>query len=196
MSLDDYRGAGTAAIGAAILFPALWIYELGFAGWRDYQNFVAPEFGVADVLFLILGLLSIYVYYAFKQILHDHQNYSTLDVPISVMIGLLAFFHLGIFLLALGSSFLDASTAVWLPAMFWVVFVVLFGLVDLVIAVLLIRDHQQLPGLLMVFACMTLLLGVAELTVLFSLLAVVLLPLSLLVLAVHFLRKPDMIELV
>ena len=73
---------------------------------------------------------------------------------------------------------------------------VAFGVVDIVIAALLLRDRDELPQLLLAFAIVNLIVGLLELTVVLAFAAVVVLPIAVLILAAHFLREPEVIEIV
>ncbi len=195
MTDRDFRLPAMAALAAAIGLPLLWLQDLvrvGLTGRHPLDG--GPSF--ADLLFLALGLAAAWAYLALRDYLRERLSYRTLDIPLLVLVGLTLLFHFGLFFIALTGWFLDGDVVTVLAMAFWLPLLVLFGLVDIVIAVLLLRDRAQLPALFTLLGALSLILGIMELTVIFSFTAVVLLPLLLLVVALCLVHRPDWLEVV
>lgn len=196
MNERNYTLPAIAACIVAVGFPALLVIDaarISLEGWES-MTWSGPEF--SDFVFLALGGLSIVAYLGFRSWLRERLNYHRLDIPLLVLAGLLGLFHVTLFFLSLLGWITSDETAGVLAVAVWIGFTVLFGIVDLVIAILLIRDHKQLPGLLMPLAIVTGLLGLLELTVIFSLGALVLVPLVMVLMALCLVYRPDYLEVV
>lgn len=196
MSRHDYLWPAVAAIALAILTPVYWLHALASTGGADLDTYVRAGLGPGDLVFLLIGALSVYVYLSLKRILADHQNYHALDVPIAILVGLCVLFYGGVVTLAgMAAVVPGIDLAVALPLLS-VLCSVAFGVVDIVIAALLLRDRAELPQLLLAFAIVNLIVGLLELTVFLAFAAIVVLPIAVLILAAHFLREPEVIEIV
>ncbi|MEE4173629.1 MAG: hypothetical protein V2I57_05200 [Xanthomonadales bacterium] len=196
MNERQYHLPALAACLVAAGYPLLMIVDaarISLSGW-DSLTWSGP--GFSDFVFLALGGLSIVAYLGFRSWLRERLNYDRLDLPLLVLAGLLGLFHGTLFLLSLlGWVASDEAVGV-LAVAAWVGFTVLFGIVDLVIAILLIRDHKQLPGLLMPLAIVTGLLGLLELSVILALGTLVLVPLVMVLMALCLVYRPDYLEVV
>ncbi|RBP49606.1 hypothetical protein [Arenicella xantha] len=204
MQNNDYILPGVAAIALAILYPLYWIGELtgsalsiSAAAW---ENMLMLTF--SDVLFLAIGLLVIYVYLSVKTILNDQLNFKRIDLLLLIMVGVNAIF-IGTLSLDLAAAILpdaivmqnkDLLLAVGFSLTVGVILVC--GLLDVVIGLVLLANASKLPTLVKIFAVMTLIQGVFEVTVVFSPASIVIFPVSLIVLAAFFLTKPESIEVV
>ena len=74
--------------------------------------------------------------------------------------------------------------------------VVLGGVSEILIGCLLLRDSNTMPPLVRIFAIITLIMGVFDLALIFSFISLFIFPVSMLVLAIYFMSKPEMIEVV
>lgn len=196
MKNNDYLLPGLAAIFLAILMPFYWIYELGSVGFDIESAYASSEFGISNFIFLFTGIISVYIYYSFKRILHDHHNYYQADVLLNIMIGLNIVFHVLVFTLDFSISGSLSETALSLTLWLWIGGLIVFGIVDILIAVFLLRASKDLPGLITGFAIMNLIMGIFELSIVFSFAVIFLFPIVALILAVFFLRKPEQVEFV
>ncbi len=195
MTDKDYFPPALAALAAAIGLPLLWITDavrLGLSGARALDG--GP--GFADGMFLLLGLCMAWAYWALRGALRERLNYRALDVPLAALAVLTVLFHGALFAVALCGWFLDAGAVTVLVLAIWVPFLVLFGLADLAVALILLRDREQLPALFTLLGALSGILGLAEITVLFSVAALVLLPLVLVVLALCLVHRPDYLEVI
>jgi hypothetical protein len=184
--------AGIVALG----LPAFWMFDLAFAGLGDWHSLVRHDFGLSDLVFLALGGLTMIAYLGLRNWLREQLNYRALDLPLVLLVALTAAFHGVFFLLALATLFLPQDVTTLLGVVGWIGFAVLFGLLDVIIAVLLLKDRNLLPGLLAGYAVVSGLLGLLELSVIFSFGALVLLPLQMALLALTLFYRPDVLEVV
>jgi hypothetical protein len=204
MFSKDYMWAGIASIAAMIMFPCYFIYAAG--SWDNPSaEFARAQMAltISDWVFLALGALLIYVYHSLKRILNDHHNFHGIDVPIYMTMITLALLHGGMFIMdavgtllwdRLGSSGLDSMVNI--TTTLFVVSMLVFGIIDLIMGIILWRNRKRLPGMLFGFAVICLIMSPFELSVIFSFITIIAYPMALALLAVAFLRKPSVIEVV
>lgn len=196
MKNNDYLIPGIAAIAVAILSPLYWLMELSSISTYFSESIAVKELGVSNVLFLAVGLLSIVVYSGLMKLLHDHFNNKKLDIALIGMMVWCVVFYGGTFLLDLLSAYYGGELSTVFIQWLWIGGLIVFGVLDILIAVLILKDSQDLSGLLKSFAIVNLVMGVLELSVIFSLIAIFIFPVVFVILAVGFLRKPEMVEIV
>ncbi|MEM7279417.1 MAG: hypothetical protein AAF385_14990 [Pseudomonadota bacterium] len=196
MKSNDYLWPGIASIVVAVGMPFYWLVLAGAADLSDYTHRLPEGPQLADLVFVALGILMIYVYMSLRRILHDHYNYHGADLPITLLIITCALFHVGTLLLDYVGGQLIPDSFALAAGLLWVFFVVLFGVLDIVLAIMLLKDRTQLSDLFFAFAIINLVMGIFELTIIFSFTSLVLYPLTLLILTVAFLRRPREIEFV
>jgi len=204
MTNYDYWRPALAAILLGILYPLYWILELSFDGGFPPEDFSAyAEWSSLDWLFLFLGGLSVYVYLSLRRILSEQLNYSGIDIPILIMVAICVVFYFGLSLLQIalhlivGDSVADYEEIVLtIGVVVLVGSVVLGGVSEILIACLLLRDSGTMPPLVRIFAIITLIMGIFDLTLIFSFISLFVFPVSMLVLAMYFMSKPEMIEIV
>lgn len=73
---------------------------------------------------------------------------------------------------------------------------VIGGAMDLMLGIQLLRDSGHMPGLAKTFAVVILTNGICSLSLIFSGLSLILFPVAALILALMFLRKPEVLEFV
>jgi len=112
------------------------------------------------------------------------------------MIAVNAIYYIGAFILDISSIWIDPIIS--LTALSWLfgASIIVFGIVDLLIAVTILVGHKDLPGHFTVFAVINLIMGVFELTFILSPIVLVLFPVVAILIAFIFLKKPEMIEIV
>jgi hypothetical protein len=74
--------------------------------------------------------------------------------------------------------------------------IVILGIIDLLIGILLLAKSTELPTLLKIFAIMSVIQGVIGMTVFLSVTLIFIFPITMIILAMFFLRKPESLELV
>jgi hypothetical protein len=196
MKNNDYLIPGIASILVAVLSPLYWLFVFSSNEFDSDNYYVSNEFGFTNVLLLLIGILTVYIYHSLRNILHDHHNYRRVDWVLFSMIGICVLFYAGTFLLDLVSIVFGGSVGEAVVPWLWVASIVMFGIVDILLAVMLLTDRHELSGLIIGFAALTLIIGILELSVIFSFAVIFLFPVAALILAAHFLRKPETIEIV
>ena len=173
----------------AVLFPTYWLLELDITFSTGVRRMA---FGGLDMLNLVVGLLSAYVWWGLRKILNEQNGYRGADTLLIIIVvaSLLytgAMFASSVIAALNTDAFVIGGTALAL---------VLFGVLDIVLAVVLLRDGAQLPGLVKAFAVANLIHGVCEVSILMSWAVLVLYPVTVVILAILFLRKPEEVEFV
>lgn len=206
MTDNDYFWPGIAAIALAAIYPIFWIYEIGFGDMlqiviRDGDVITNWKIDLADWVFLGVGALTIYIHYSLMRILGDHHNYHGIDILLIVQICLCVIFYAGLFatdvILVLAGDQLSSSAQNFIvvaSASLFLGFIIITGLMEILIGIMLLREPDQLPSLMRIFAISTLILGIFDLSVIFAAAAIFIFPMTLIILAMRFLQRPQMIE--
>ena len=202
MQNKDYLLPGVAAIFVAVISPIYWIGMSSSVGdydilWQDMMSL-----GFSDILFASILLLTIYIYLNLKNILNEQLNFNHIDLLVLIMVA--------INILWMSTLFIDIASAV-LPEnivtqnkdAFLMInlsvsigAIVILGIIDLLIGILLLAKSTELPTLLKIFAIMSVIQGVLGITVVFAATLIFIFPITMIILAMFFLRKPESLELV
>ena len=201
MQNKDYLLPGVAAIFVAVISPIYWIgmsSPIGdFALGQDMMSL-----GFSDILFASILLLTIYIYLNLKNILNEQLNFNHIDLLVLIMVA--------INILWMSTLFLDIASAV-LPENIVtqnkdafikinlsvsIGAIVILGIIDLIIGILLLAKSTELPTLLKIFAIMSVIQGVLGITVVFAATLIFIFPITMIILAMFFLRKPESLEIV
>jgi len=193
---NDYLLPGIAAICVAILFPVSWIYLLVFSSSSISDLQFGFHFSISSFLFLLVGLASIYVYYYFIKLLHDHHNFRRADFALWSMIGVISVFYIGSSLMDVVSLWADAALTITASSWIFTASIIVFGIIDILIGVILLAGRDELPEQFKTFAVVNLIMGVFEVTFFMSPIVLVLLPVVTILIALIFFRKPEMLEIV
>lgn len=202
MQNKDYLLPGIAAILLAVLNPIYW---LGMSQWVGDSYILGQDMmslGFSDILFASILLLSIYIYLNLKNILNEQLNFNHID--------LLVWIYAAINILWMSTLLLDVAITV-LPEnivtqnkdtflniglSMSIGAIVILGIIDLLIGILLLAKSTELPTLLKIFAIMSVIQGVIGITVVFAATLIFIFPITMIILAMFFLRKPESIEIV
>ena len=202
MQNKDYLLPGVAAIFVAVISPIYWLGMAASVGdsdvlWQDMMSL-----GFSDILFASILLLTIYIYLNLKNILNEQLNFNHID--------LLVWIYAAINILWVSTLLLDVASAV-LPEnivtqnegtflniglSMGIGAIVILGIIDLLIGILLLAKSTELPTLLKIFAIMSVIQGVLGITVVFAATLIFIFPITMIILAMFFLRKPESLELV
>jgi len=202
MQNRDYLLPGVAAIFVAVISPIYWLGMAASVGdsdilWQDMMSL-----GFSDILFASILLLTIYIYLNLKNILNEQLNFNHID--------LLVWIYAAINILWVSTLLLDVASAV-LPEnivsqnkdTFFKIglsvsigAIVILGIIDFLIGILLLAKSTELPTLLKIFAIMSVIQGVLGITVVFAATLIFIFPITMIILAMFFLRKPESIEIV
>ena len=205
MNENRYLLPALSSIALAILFPLYWIVMFvrtdKSRGVELYNDLVGLNF--ADGVFLLIGILMVYVYLSLKNFLNERYGFSDANIPLTLLMISAAVYIFGslavdTFMHFVGSQLhlpwhkavLDGNTIALLVS------TVIFGALDMLLGIILFIKARKFSAVLMAFAILTAIQGLFELTVFLSPAVFVIYPLALTVLAVMFLRQPETLEIV
>ncbi len=200
MEENKYRLAGWLAVVQAILFPVgvvAGIVEAVVAG--ELFNVRRPFIGPSDFLMIVFTAIGIYTLLMFRRLLHERYDYHDLDLLIIISIWWIIVFQV----ISLGLNFL--MMVYWpispvILALTFLVFMtaamVTIGIVDIMIAVKLLQLKETFSEYVRAFAYVTMVAGVCEVSVIFSPVSLILIPVSAGVLALIFFRDRQEVDFV
>ena len=200
MSDKKYSLAGWLSIIAAVLFPlAFGISFIHDIIAKTKFGYDGPNFGPGDILFILFTCVSVYVISVFRDLLNDRYNTHELDLLINITIGWVILFQVcslclkGIFM-ALWPVSKESMTIAYIG--FMAISMVTIGIVDILIAVKLLKIDAGHNDLIRAYAYINLIAGVLEASVFLSLLAIILVPVSSVILGMILLREKEGVEFV
>jgi len=196
-----YALAGWLAIAMAVLFPLGLL--LGFiqeiiAG-RMAGGRAMPTFGVAEVIFLANTIISVYVYLRLRKLLNERYTYQGINTLITLSIIWIILFQvesLGIKLLMMALWPMKDLTALLIQAPVMVFNLLSIGVIDLFIGLRLLSQKEKLGERFMAFAYITLIAAICELTLILTPIALILIPVSSVILGMIFLREREEAEFI
>ena len=204
MTNYDYWRPALTAVLLAVLYPLYWILEFTAGGNFPPDDFAEyMRWSPLDWLFVVVGGLSIYLYLSLRKVLTEQLNYTGIDIPLLILVAVTVVFFFGlsisqaVLLLSAGDSvaaYENIAEVVGVTVL--VGTIIISGVAEILIGCLLLRDSNHMPPPIKIFAIITLIMGIFDLTVIFSFISLFIYPVSMLVLATYFLSKPEMIEVV
>jgi hypothetical protein len=200
MDESKYRLAGWLAVVQAVLFPVsivIGIIEAGLAA--GLFNIKRPFFGPSDMLMIIFTAIAIYTLIMFRKLLHERYQYHDLDLLIIISIWWAIAFQvigLGIQTILMIYWPIDKILLTIVYLVFFTGAMVTVGIVDILIAIKLLKEKENFSEFIRGFAYITMAAGICEVTVLLSPLALVLIPVSAIILALIFFRDRQEVEFV
>lgn len=200
MEENKYRLAGWLAVVQAILFPVgvvAGIVEAVVAG--ELFNVRRPFIGPSDFLMIVFTIIGIYTLLMFRRLLHERYDYHDLDLLIMISIWWIIFFQivsLGLNLLLMIFWPISPVILALTFLVFMTAAMVTIGIVDILIAVKLLRVKETFSEYVRVFGYVTMAAGVCEVSVIFSPVSLILIPVSAGVLALIFFRDRQEVEFV
>lgn len=200
MEENRYSLAGWLSIVGAVLFPLAFIVD-GITDLIVTCGDIDVPWGIGpgDALFLLYAGLSIYVLNAFKSLMYEHYSFKEISLIINIAILWHIIFFGGSFILELALTTVWPSNDIGLPLVvlvFWVIGVAVFGIIDIILGIILLRQGDRFSGAIKVFAILSIVMGFCEATVILSPLTLLLVPASGIALAVAFLRRTEEVEFV
>ena len=196
MNENKYALAGWLAIGQMITFITGFILAaVEGAFHRDMLERFEPSIGLSDAFFLVQTIFAIYVALRFRSLLREYYQFHGVDTLIMAWI----WWEVGF--TAIGWLIEVISLQVWgvtpeLAGLMWITYfgvsMVTIGVIDIIMAVILLRSKDLFDGTIQVFAWLLIFGGVLELTVVLSFLVLFLfLPAQLIVLAIIFFKDKE-----
>lgn len=200
MEENKYKLAGYLAIVQAILFSvSIVLAILEMVAAKELFNIRRPFIGPTDLLMVTFTVIAVYTLLKFRQLLHERYQYHDLDLLIMISIWWAIMFQ------AIGLGLAIITSILWpvdkvLFVLVYLVFMtgamVTIGIVDILIAVKLLRIKENFGEYIRAFAYITMAAGICEVTVLLSPMALVMVPVSAIVLALIFFRDQQEVEFV
>ncbi|MCP4580933.1 MAG: hypothetical protein GY839_04905 [candidate division Zixibacteria bacterium] len=200
MNTNRYTLAGWLAVSQAVIYPLA--IAIGFFSGLS-QSFClglnVSSFGPSQVLYMIFTGISVYTLYMFKKLLNERYSFHGIDIFIIIIIVWNVL------------MFISSSMASSLHVLIWplpeiglsilsfglIAYAMVFaGVINIIIAVKLLKQKESLNDLISAFAYITLVAGILELTILLSPIALILQVILYVVLGMVFLREKELVEFV
>ncbi|KAA3631405.1 MAG: hypothetical protein DWP97_13180 [Calditrichaeota bacterium] len=201
MNNEKYNTAGWLAIISGLLFPLAMILDImsgATAELLGYSDFPVG-IGLADFIYIVYALFSIYVYSKFKNLLYEYYSYKKLNTIINLIIWLFIIFFGGSFLIELIMFPIFSPTDIGPPLfllLFWGIGIFIFGVLDVLFAVFLLKESKIFSTEIKVFAIVILIMGLFELSVIFSFMNIFIIPIAFISWAFVFFKKNHEIDFV
>jgi len=201
MNQNLYRVAGLSALFLAILFPLYWLNAFSFATDDLYSvlEVDAKTLTGLDALFVLIGLLEVGVYIALRHAFKDQLQGAFPATMLAVMSLLVILFHSTVIvdvLYAVGVFDSGLSGPVDWAFGYSVSVLFLYGVAALALAISLLARFIELPRTIKVFACGLLVAAILQITMVFAIFNIVLFPILMLIVAVHFWVGEQAVEVV
>lgn len=199
MSDKRYVPAGWAAIAMAVLFPAGFVIGIiqGIIGKAmfDYQG---PTLGPSDLIFLIFTVLGVYTLLMLRNLLNERYDFHKVDLLIVVAVWWNVLFQVSLLALKTIYFLIVPSPLIHtvLTISFMSIAMVTGGIIDILLAIRLLEIRDAMSDLLKVYVYMVLVSGILQVSVVLSILAMFLVPISCVILAVVFFRDSEHAEFV
>jgi len=200
MEENEYKLAGWLAVVQAVLFPvAIVIAIIEAVAAAELFGIRRPFVGPADLLMIGFTAIAIYTLLMFRRLLHERYDYHDLDLLILLSIWWAIVFQvigLGLGVIITFMWPVDKILFAIVYAVFFTGAMVSIGIVDILIAVKLLKDENSFSEYIRGFAYVTMAAGICEVTVLLSPLSIILIPVTAIILALIFFRDKREVEFV
>lgn len=198
MDESRYSLAGWLAITQAIIFPLAFaaIFVQRFVGFESDFYQWSGEFGPGDTLFLLFTAFVAYTFYMFRRLLNERYNYHETDALILISIWWYVLFYLGSLSVRSIGFYFEPQSQMILDLVFISLSMILIGIVDIFIAIKLLKAKDKLNDLIMVFAIISMTTGIAEVSVVLVPIVFIIIPIWSIVLGMIFLREKEQVKLV
>lgn len=195
MTDKSYTVAGWLSIALAVFLPLMFAFGLAetFIG-KHMMGLDDPGLSLEDLSTVLIAAVIIFVLLMLRKLLNARYGYSRADRPITALIVWYIVFTIASF----GMMFF-ADTKWPLPDMrflipliiFWIISMTSTGVIEIFLGLRLLQIKERKNELIKVFAYLTLVMGVLELTVVLSPLALILMPVWCVTAAMVFFREKD-----
>ena len=200
MESNKYALAGWLAIVQAVLFPLSFVIAIAEQGIASrFFDIDRPFFGPSDIMMLFFTVITIYVLLMFKKLLNEHYEYHELNLLIYISVWWAVMFEvigLGIGFMTIVLWPVDRILMVIVYLVFFTAAMVTIGIVDILIAVKLLKIKENFSEYIRVFAYVTMAAGILEVTVFLSPVSLLLVPVTLIILALIFFKDKHEVEYV
>jgi hypothetical protein len=200
MEENKYKLAGWLAVSQAVLFPCTIILSIIEAGiGAGVFGTRRPFIGPSDLLMVVFTAIAVYTLLMFRKLLHERYEYHDLDLLIIISIWWAIVFQavaLGMGVLAMIYWPIDRVTMAVTVLVFFTAAMVTIGIVDIMIAAKLLKIKETFSEYIRGFAYITMAAGICEVSVLFSPLSLIMIPVSAIILALVFFHDRQEVEFV
>lgn len=199
MNENRYSLAGWLAITQAILFPLSFVIGIvqAIVGARAF-GIQGPVPGPADLIGVIMTIIGVYVLVMFRRLLQERFDFHEIDMLITVAIWWLVVFQiggLGLKLLLFAMPYEPILQAV-LSVSFFAIAMVTIGVIDILVAVRLLKIKEQMSDSLLAYVYLTMAAGIAEVSVVLSFLSLIIFPVASVILGIVFFKEKEQAEFV
>jgi hypothetical protein len=136
-------------------------------------------------------------------LLNQQYGFSGVNLPLNILIACTAIYYFGLALLDLvmdvfgdGLGLSAHKFAINANIVIGVGSLLVYGVADILMGVLLLKNADNDSSILKIFAIVVIIQGIFEVTIVFSPALIVIFPIMLLVLALLFMHKPDVLEVI
>lgn len=200
MHENRFSLAGWLALVAAVIFPVSFVLGILESAVADKAfGYDGPVLGPSDGVSVIFTILAIYVLVVFRRFLHDRYQFHGIDglITLSILWSILfELTSLAIGALAMIAWPVDEGITLVMTLSILGMFMLAVGIIDLLIGIRLLQAKQQFSEMVRVFAVLTLLSGIFEVSLLLSPLALLLVPVHFVLLGLILLREREEAEFV
>jgi hypothetical protein len=200
MEGNRYALAGWFAIANAIIFPLAFIIGIvqGIIG-AAALGYKGPTVGPSDLLFILFTILGVYVVYMFRNLLNERYDFHGIDTLITLSIWWMIIFQVASIALKIGTIVAWPVSDIMLAAVyltFMTASMITGGIIDILIAIKLFQIKDSLNDLLKAYTYIIMVSGALQASVILSPLALLLLPVSMVIVGMIFLRDKEEVEFV
>lgn len=197
---NQYSLAGWIAITQAIIFPVS--FALGFVeqmiGERAF-GYHGPVLGLSDLFGVAFTGMAVYTINKLRHLFRECHDFTAIDTLLLASIWWAIAFQAGGLLLSVAHFAFrpipDLVSAIVLGS-FIAVSMITIGVIDIIIGIRLLRERDRFSSLIKAFAYVSLAGGIAEVSVIFIPLALILIPVTCLIMGLIFLRDNHDVEFV
>jgi len=196
---NRYSLAGWLALSQAVLFPLSIIVGIAQAiiGERAF-GMDGPFVGPADFIGVFMTVIGVYVLVMFRRLMHERFDFNGIDMLITAAIWWLVIFEIGGISLKLFMMVIPFAKVVEAVIMlcFFATGMVVVGIIDIMMAVRLMKLKEEMSDLLIAYVYITLAAGIAEVSVVLSFVSFILFPIASVVLGLVFFKEKEQPEFV
>lgn len=205
MTQNKFLFPAIAVIALALLFPVYWSAHFLSMSAGGSKALIQDLAGLnpSDLVFLLIGVLHVYTYFSLKKFLNERHAFSGADIPLILLIATVSVYVFGSLVsdtimhifggqiyFPSESSLVNGNTAAL------IISTIVFGGLNIALGFILLTQSREFLGTLKTFAIVQIIQGIFELTVIFSFVTIVIFPLALIILAILFIREPEVLEVI
>jgi len=200
MSNNRYALAGWVAIAQTIIIPTAFVIGIlqGVIGARAF-GYTGPSVGPSDLLMILFTAGEVYTLIMFRKLINERFSFHDVDTMITLAIWWGILFQscsLLMKLLIVVSWPVEGLLMVLGYVAFMTVFLVSAGIINIIIGIRLLKIKESMSDLLLAYTYFILVAGIIQVSVIFSPLVLLMLPISSILLAMIFFKSEEQVEFV